>query len=140
MQNSTPTAAAISRPILVLLIVSFVLNAGSGVGLWLWSNQNWRIFHGCSIPLFLITLGVIWRVHILRGWRLKKNIFSGILTLSVFLFLIITGWIIYYCVPEEPREKAAQLHTWVGIGSSFLLLAHTILGLKSRVVEDKSNI
>ncbi len=132
MPNSEPSAAALSKPILALLIGTFLLNAGSGIGLWLQPSHVWRVFHGWTIPPFLITLGVIWRVHIIRGWRLKKNIFSGSLLLAVFLGLTITGWAIYYSGSDLWQQRSAALHTWLGIGVSFLFLLHTLLGWRSR--------
>ena len=130
----SPSAAALSRPILMLLIFSFVLNAGSGIGLWLRPTHGWRVFHGWTIPLFLIVFGVIWRVHVVRGWRLKKNVSSGLLTLGIFLALIITGWAVYYppAGSEAAQQYAKDWHTWLGLVSSFLLLAHSFLGWKGR--------
>ena len=134
-----PPAAALSRPILVLLLASFILNVGSGIGLWLWPIHEWRVFHGWTIPPFLITLGVVWRVHIIRGWRLKKNIISGVLTLLLFLALTATGWAIYYAGSEGMQKISKEWHTWLGLGSSFLLFAHSLLGLRSREVSEPAN-
>ncbi len=131
-EQPQPSAAALSRPILALLLFSFALNAISGVGLWMWPCRPWRVFHGWSIPLFLITLGVVWRVHIVRGWRLGKNVVSGVLTLGVFLALTVTGWAIYYSGSEVIQTQAKNLHTWLGLGISFVLLLHAILGLRTR--------
>ncbi len=128
----SPTVAALSRPLLALLLGSFALNAGSGVALWLWPVQGWRVFHGWTIPLFLIVMGIVWRVHVLRGWRIRKNIVSGILTLAVFLLLTATGWAIYYSGSDEIQAGAAALHTWLGLGVSALLLVHSLLGLWTR--------
>lgn len=127
-----PSVAALSGPILAMLLVTFALNALSGVGLWLWPVHAWRVFHGWTLPAFLISLGVVWRVHIVRGWRLKRNVVSGILTLAVFLLLTITGWAIYYSGSDAVQVKAKALHTWLGLGVSFVLLAHALLGLRSR--------
>ncbi len=132
MNGFSPTAAALSRPILGLLLVSFIFNAGSGVGLWLWPTHEWRVFHGWTIPPFLITLGVIWRVHVIRGWNLKKNVVSGTTILTLFLILTMTGWMLYYSGSDQLRRTASQWHTWLGLGSSFLLFVHSLLGLRSR--------
>ncbi len=127
-----PTAAALSRPILALLLASFILNAGSGICLWLWPIHPWRVFHGWTIPLFLITFGIIWGTHVLQGWRLRKNILSGVLTLSVFLGLTVTGWIIHYSGSDIVQKQASNWHTWLGLSVSFLLLAHALLGWRCR--------
>ncbi len=134
---SSLTPAALSWPMFVLLLITFLLNAGSGIGLWLAApqtpiQQGWRMFHGWTIPPFLITLGVLWRVHILRAWRLRKNILSGVLTLGVFLALIVTGWMIYYSGSDTVQKQASSWHTGLGLGISFLLLIHAILGWRAR--------
>ena len=90
------------------------------------------MIHGWSIPSFLIVFGIIWRVHILRGWRLKKNILSGLFTLLIFLILIVTGWTIYYSGSDEVQKKVAALHTWLGLAVSFILLIHVFLGWQTR--------
>jgi hypothetical protein len=130
--SSTPTPAALSGPIMTLLLTTFFLNAGSGIGLWIWKTQMWRVIHGWSLPPFLVTFGVIWRVHILRGWRLKKNIFSGMVTILVFLLLTITGWAIYYSGSDEVQHKVATWHTWLGLGVSLILFVHALLGWQTR--------
>jgi hypothetical protein len=133
-ENVTPSAAALSGPMLSLLLVSFVLNAGSGIGLWIWPEHSWRVFHGWTIPPFLITLGVIWRVHILRGWRIRKNRLSGVITLTVFLLLTISGWAIYYSGSDKIQESMSKAHIWLGLAVSFIFLVHAVLGLRSREV------
>ncbi|MBI4025216.1 MAG: hypothetical protein HY360_09570 [Verrucomicrobia bacterium] len=132
MEPHPPTGAALSRPILALLLVGFIFNAGSGVGLWLWPTHGWRVFHGWTIPPFLITLGVIWRIHVVRGWNLKKNAVSGALVLALFLALTATGWLIYYAGSDGLQEMAGSWHAGLGLSAGFLLLAHSLLGLKSR--------
>lgn len=129
---SQPTPAAFTRPLLSLFIISYLLNTGTGIGLWLGKTQPWRIAHGWSLPPFLIVLGVVWRFHIVRGWKIKKNILSGILTLLIFLILTISGWTIYYSGSDEIQRTAAAWHTWIGLGTTLLLFLHGLLGWRSR--------
>ncbi len=132
LKTRQPTTAALSRPMMMLFLGSFFINAGSGIGLWLWPNKGWRIFHGWTIPLFLIVLGVIWRFHVVRAWQLKKNIISGMLTLAIFLTLTTTGWVIYYSGSDNIQRWAAHWHTWLGLGASIVLTVHAVLGWWNR--------
>jgi len=134
--SSNPTPAAFSAPIMVLFLAAFLLNAVSGVGLWWFDSHPWRVSHGWSIPPFLIMFGVIWRVHILRGWRLRKNILSGLVTLFTFLVLTATGWLIYYSGSDEIQNLARTWHTWLGLAITFVLFLHAILGWRSRGKDD----
>lgn len=129
---SKPTAAAFSRPIMVLFLMSFLFNCGTGIGLWLFKTHIWRVWHGWSLPPFLIVFGVIWRVHILRGWNLKKNVLSGAIVLLVFIALTATGWTIYYSGSDDLQKMSSQLHTWLGIATTFILFLHAILGWRTR--------
>lgn len=127
-----PSPATLSRPLLAVLLFSFLLDSGSGLGLWLWPDHAWRAFHGWTIPPLLITLGVIWKVHVLCGWHLRKNVWSGALTLILFLILTSTGWTIYYAGSDGWQKAAGRWHTWLGLGSFPILLTHSILGLRCR--------
>lgn len=129
---SNPTPAAFSRPIMILFLVGFLFNLGSGLGLWWVKSHFWRVLHGWSIPPFLIIFGVVWRVHILRGWQLKKNILSGVITLLIFIILTATGWMIYYSGSDDVQRISAQVHTWLGIAISVVLFAHAVLGWRTR--------
>ena len=117
---------------MALFLGAFLLNAGSGVALWLWPTHAWRVLHGCTVPLFLIVFGVVWRFHVVRGWQIRKNVLSGALTLLVMLALTVTGWAIYYAGTDEIQEWARKWHTWLGLGISVLLLAHGWLGWRAR--------
>lgn len=129
---SNPTSAAFSRPILFLFLTSFFFNVATGIGLWLFETHLWRVWHGWSIPPFLIVLGVVWRVHIVCGWCLKKNVLSGLMTLLIFIALTATGWTIYYSGSDNIQNISAKLHTWLGLAISFLLFLHAILGWRTR--------
>lgn len=129
---SNPTPAAFSRPIMALFLFTFLWNAGTGIALWYWNTQFWRVAHGVSVPAFLIVFGVVWRVHILRGWRLRKNILSGLVTLFVFMALIVTGWTIYYSGSENLQKMMAAWHTWIGFATVVILFLHALLGWRVR--------
>lgn len=131
--NSRPTSAALARPILVLFLASFIFNAGTGIGLWWEKTHFWRVIHGWSIPPFLVIFGVIWRVHILRGWQLRKNVLSGAVVLLVFLLLTITGWAIYYSGSDQVQRASAEWHTGLGLAVSFILFLHVLLGWSIRL-------
>lgn len=118
---------------MALFLGAFLLNAGSGVAFWLLPEAHgWRVFHGCTVPVFLIVFGVVWRFHVIRGWQIRKNILSGALVLLVLLALTVTGWVIYYSGSDEIQKQARQWHTWLGLGISVLLLAHGLLGWRER--------
>ncbi len=135
MEKTTSPAlpsAALSRPMLALLFSSFLLNAASGVALWLGGQAFWRVLHGWSVPFFLISLGAVWRAHIVRGWRLRRHLASGLATLLVLLALTVTGWMLYSSGSAALQRAAKKIHLLLGLAAPALLLLHGLLGFLKR--------
>ena len=129
---STLPSAALSRPMLALLLSSFLLNAASGTALWLGGQASWRALHGWSVPFFLISFGAVWRAHIVRGWRLRRHLASGLVTLFVLLALTVTGWMLYYSGSDALQRAAKKIHLWLGLAVPAVLLLHGLLGFLKR--------
>ena len=75
----------------------------------------------------LVLLGALIH-HIRRGWTAKKNRVSGSILLAVILFLVITGYGLYYSGDEQLRSLVSRSHTWIGLGLVLLIPAHVLLG------------
>ena len=75
----------------------------------------------------LILLGALLN-HIRRGWTAGKNRRSGVTLLAVYLFLILTGYGLYYCGDEQLRTIISRSHTWIGFGLVILIPGHVLLG------------
>jgi len=140
-----PTHAAMSHWMLWTLLACVALISVSGFGLWyceefrpeeqldasLW-ELRWRLIHGCSVPTMLIAFGMILRSHVFKGFRLAQNRFSGSLLLLTIVWLTVSGWGLYYCSEDWWREFYHETHEWFGFGLVGLLIAHWILGYRSR--------
>jgi hypothetical protein len=106
-------------------------------GVWLWAQSNLRPestipslpmkIHGAAAMAALILLGALLN-HIRRGWVAGKNRSSGVTLVTVYLFLILTGYGLYYCGDEQLRSIISRSHTWIGFVLVILIPGHVLLG------------
>jgi hypothetical protein len=93
-----------------------------------WSPVLMEI-HGGLAFIFLWFFGSL-LVHMRRGLMLKRNRVSGLSMLSVTLFLVLTGWGLYYFGDENLRRLTSLAHWIVGLALPFLLISHILMGRK----------
>jgi hypothetical protein len=83
--------------------------------------------HGAAAMAALILLGALIN-HVRKGWKARKNRSSGITLLLAILFLVVTGYGLYYAGDEQLRSLISRWHTWIGLGVSLLIPAHVVIG------------
>jgi hypothetical protein len=88
------------------------------------SEPLWLKIHGAAAMLSLILLGSILPHHVKNAWQLKMNRGSGSLFLGLNLFLILTGYGLYYAGDEAFRLWLSHWHGWIGLSFPFLLTFH----------------
>jgi hypothetical protein len=94
--------------------------------------EAWALkLHGAAAFLFLIALGSMFAQHIPRAWFLKRNIASGIATLTVCALLVVSGYWLYYFAEDESRSFVSTLHWAVGLGAIGLFWLHLWLGRRA---------
>jgi hypothetical protein len=87
--------------------------------------------HGAAAMAALILLGSLIN-HARKGWKARRNRASGLTLLLVILFLVVTGYGLYYAGDEQLRSLISQWHGWIGLGLFLLLPAHVLIGRFSR--------
>jgi hypothetical protein len=135
MQRST---FRLSRPLQVVVYLSFSVLLVTGAG-WMYAQgrleeEGWEAIprllmkiHGGGAMAALLVLGAL-TPHVKRAWKADKNRLSGVVLLAVNVFLIVTGYGLYYTGGEELRAWFSHWHAWIGLGLSVLLPAHVIAG------------
>jgi hypothetical protein len=83
--------------------------------------------HGGAAVVSLILLGALIN-HVRKGWKSRKNRTSGLTLILAILFLVVTGYGLYYAGDEQLRTLISQWHSWVGLGIVLLLPAHVLIG------------
>ena len=98
---------------------------------WQEIGANLLMVHGGAAMAMLMVLGALIPVHIRRGWRARKNRFSGGAMVTLNGLLILTAFGLYYAGSELIRPWTSGAHIAAGFALAFLTVLHTLLGRKS---------
>lgn len=128
---------------------------GVGAGLWL-SGAAWLVFHyflqrqtefgsephplefwsRAAHGLFgfaaLWTFGLLWGSHIARGWKWRRHRLSGGVLAGVILWLIVSGYLLYYLGNETALNATQLLHWAAGLALPLPFLAHWLMRNRPR--------
>jgi hypothetical protein len=99
--------------------------------LWQQVAATLLMTHGGSAMVTLMMLGALVPIHMRYGWRARKNLFTGIVMATVGIVLIVTAFGLYYFGAEGARAIAGDVHTWLGVASPVLLVAHIRWGRRT---------
>lgn len=125
-------------------ILYIVWTVMSCTGLYFAYAQDWQMqdpsqitlytlkIHGIFAALIYLLIGSLFSVHIKLSLHRKRNVFTGLLILSVMLLLAFSGTALYYS-PEDWNHNVKWLYIWVGLFSVILLPIHILIGRKLRV-------
>ncbi|MGC4062453.1 MAG: hypothetical protein QM749_17050 [Aquabacterium sp.] len=70
--------------------------------------------HGLGVFLMLFMAGRVSVLHVKRGWRLRRHRFSGVVMVSALALLALSGYALFYLVPDDWRDPFGLVHTVVG--------------------------
>ena len=86
------------------------------------------VAHGCIAALLIWCIGLIFVIHIKRGWQKKLNRSTGGVIVIMAATLLLTGLGLYYLGDENLRASAATVHWIVGLSAAAALPAHIYWG------------
>jgi heme A synthase len=81
---------------------------------------------------FVGIMGALWAVHMLRGWRMKRNLLTGILMVGLLVVLALSAVGIYYLGDEVASKWASLIHTGLGVTIGLMVWLHVIIGRAAR--------
>jgi len=84
----------------------------------------WLKLHGGFSFASLWVFGLLWSVHILRGWNMRWRRWSGGALVVTMVLLTITGWGLYYFDSREWREWTSIVHWVIGLLALALFFMH----------------
>lgn len=88
-------------------------------------GEAWLMrLHGLVMLGFVLALGALGPVHIPRGWREKRNLYSGIALLLLAFGLLLSAYLLYYWAADNLREPLGLTHTLLGVAMAALVLWH----------------
>jgi cation transport ATPase len=88
--------------------------------------------HGAAAMVTLLLLGTLLPMHVKFAWRAGRNLRTGLSLLSVFAFLVLTGYGLYYAGGEHLRAWLSAAHLWVGLALLPVFLLHIWRGKTTR--------
>lgn len=95
--------------------------------------ESWLLkAHGAAAMATLLLLGTLLPLHVKFAWRAGRNLRSGLTLLSIFGFLVLTGYGLYYAGGERLRALTSAAHLWVGLALPVLLGIHVWWGKRTR--------
>lgn len=72
-------------------------------------------------------VGLIWGVHITRGWRMGRHRVSGVALLTFLGWLILSGYLLYYVGSDEVRSLVSLGHWIAGLMLPIPFLVHWLI-------------
>jgi hypothetical protein len=95
--------------------------------------EPWSMkLHGGAAMLLLFFVGSILQVHIRRALRSGRNRVSGWSMIGLLGVLAVSGYGLYYVAEETSRPLWSLMHWVVGGVLAPLLVAHVLIGRRSR--------
>ena len=99
---------------------------------WQQLAANLLMIHGGAAMLALMMLGALIPLHLLRAWRARKNLVSGVAVATVNTVLIVTAFGLYYLGSETMRPWMSWIHIGAGFSLALVLPLHIVLGRRAR--------
>lgn len=94
--------------------------------------EPWSMkLHGAAAMALLFLAGVLLNVHIRRALKAGRNLATGWAMIGTLLFLVLTGYGLYYVAGEADRPVWSVLHWTVGLGAAVLFVLHIVVGRRS---------
>ena len=94
----------------------------------------WKILHAGFSFFAVGILGLLWGVHILRGWNANWRRWSGGTLAALFFILSVTGYLLYYIytLGEAWREWTSIVHWVLGLVSIVAFFVHWLSKSKAK--------
>jgi hypothetical protein len=90
----------------------------------------WLRLHALTATVAVWLLGYICAVHVQRNWSGGLRRSSGLLFVSTFAFLALSGYLLYYVDADRPAAFITQVHWLVGLCAPLVFVVHR--GLRRR--------
>lgn len=87
--------------------------------------------HGGAAMIALFFAGSLLNLHIRRALKAGRNLVTGWSMIVTLLFLVITGYGLYYVAGDTDRPAWSLLHWAVGLAAGLLFVLHVAVGRRS---------
>lgn len=80
--------------------------------------------HGAAAMSGMVLFGALLARHVPCGWKKRANRISGAALLVALLWLLVSGYALYYSGSDALHAFASQTHFWVGVALAVLFGLH----------------
>ena len=87
-------------------------------------EEWWLISHGAFAVLATFLFGWMWSQHVVTGWDMRWRRRSGGTMAGVTIFLIVSGYLLYYIGNPDLLNWTAIAHWAIGIAALALFFVH----------------
>ena len=84
----------------------------------------WLRLHALTATVAVWLLGYICAVHVQRNWSGGLRRSSGLLFVSAFALLVLSGYLLYYVDADRPAAFITQVHWIVGLCAPLVFVVH----------------
>jgi len=84
----------------------------------------WLELHGAFSFAAMFALGLLWIIHVVRGWNARWRRWSGGFLVGLTIVLTISGYGLYYLDSREAREFVSVVHWVIGLASIVFFFLH----------------
>lgn len=84
----------------------------------------WQKLHGVFGYYAAFSIGLLWSIHVVRGWNANWRRWSGGTIFGVATFLAISGVMLYYVSSEEWHSWLALAHWTIGLAALVAFFIH----------------
>ena len=88
--------------------------------------------HGAAAFLMIMAFGSVIAAHIPASWKLNRLRIIGITLTSILSLQIMSAYLLYYLSNETIRDWVANIHAALGVTLPLVLIAHIMIGIKTR--------
>lgn len=92
----------------------------------------WLRLHGAFAFAAIWILGLLWGTHITAAWPRKRRRWSGGVLTGVFVFLVVSGYLLYYLGDDQVRPVVSVLHWAIGLACPLFFLLHRLRRRRQR--------
>ena len=114
------------HPVVRALIYSVMLALVASGVLWKLDLERALLMriHGAAAMASMVLFGALLARHVPAGWTARANRTSGTALLAGSLWLLASGYVLYYSGSEVLRGFASQTHFWVGVAFAAVFGLH----------------
>ncbi len=103
--------------------------------------EPWMMrLHGAGAMVILVILGTLLPSHIRFAWHARRNRPNGIALVLFFVFLVVSGYGLYYFSNEHLRSWTGWSHLAVGLALPAMIILHIWSGRRSSVQKVRSSM